>query len=414
MERSKIVVWVLVLVAAGVIIWWVGFHSVQSPLPAAEQQVEAKEAPAGDSAQQKEKASARGRARAASDANQPKRAAKPAGGEPNQPAPTKPSESKSAAEPNRPGQPAGAAAAKPEEAKPSEGKPPEAKSGEAKPPESKPGQPKVKEDPNDPLEAVNLKDVEMKNIIEKIAQWTGKTVIPSDQAMTQKITIYAPDKMPRSKALLKIYSALRMKGYLPEVVDDTIFLKPLAEAKLGTYPIVGPDQPLAQFENASQVVQKFFKLAHYSPAQMSQIVQPLVGEYGHVSADEAGGRLLVIDTVGNLRRVEQIIAQFDLPDVGRAVSEVFEIQHGDPVEIVQFLRMLLGESPDGRRGGPMRGRPSGMSRPGGPSGGPPRGPAARPRPPLRSSLARATFPSFSSRCPKPNRSSPGARQRISS
>ncbi len=38
---------------------------------------------------------------------------------------------------------------------------------------------------------MNLKDVEMKNIIEKIAQWTGKTVIPSDQAMTQKITIYA-------------------------------------------------------------------------------------------------------------------------------------------------------------------------------------------------------------------------------
>jgi type II secretory pathway component GspD/PulD (secretin) len=364
----------LVLVAAGVIIWWVGFHSVQAPLPAAEQKVEAKEASASDSAKQKEKASARGRRGGASDANQLKSEAQPAGGEPNKPAQAQPSESKpGAAEPNKPGQPANAPAAKPDEAKPGEGRPPEAKPGEAKPPEAKPGQPKVKEDPNDPLEAVNLKDVEMKNIIEKIAQWTGKTVIPSDQAMTQKLTIYAPEKMPRSKALLKIYSALRMKGYLPEVVDDTIFLKPLAEAKLGTYPIVGPDQPLAQFENAGQVVQKFFKLAHYSPAQMSQIVQPLVGEYGHVSADEAGGRLLVIDTVGNLRRVEQIIAQFDLPDAGRAVSEVFEIQHGDPVEIVQFLRMLLGESPDGRRGGPMRGRSPAMSRPGGPSGGPPSG-----------------------------------------
>jgi general secretion pathway protein D len=356
LERSKIIVWVLVLAAAGVIIWWVGFHSVQSPLPAAEQKVDAKEAPAGDSARQREKASARGRPAAASDTNQPKSAAEPGGGEPNQTAQTKPSESKpAAAEPNKPGQPATAAAAKPDE---------------AKSPEAKPGQPKVKEDPNDPLEAVNLKDVEMKNIIEKIAQWTGKTVIPSDQAMTQKITIYAPEKMPRSKALLKIYSALRLKGFLPEMVDDTIFLKPLAEAKLGTYPIVGPEEPLAQFENATQIVQKFFRLAHYSPAQMSQIVQPLVGEYGFVSADEAAGRLLVIDTVGNLRRVEQIVAQFDVSDVGHAVSEVFEIQHGDPVEIVQFLRMLMGESPDGRRGGSMRGRPSGISRPSGPSGGP--------------------------------------------
>ncbi|MCX5647440.1 MAG: hypothetical protein NTZ17_22585 [Phycisphaerae bacterium] len=221
---------------------------------------------------------------------------------------------------------------------------------------------------------MNLKDVEMKNIIEKIAQWTGKTVIPSDTAMNQKITIYAPEKLPRSKALLKIYSALRMKGFTPEMSDDTIFLKPLAEAKLGVYPIVGPEQPLAAFENTSQIVQKFFKLAHYSPSQMSQIVQPLVSEYGHVSADETSGRLLVIDSVGNLIRVEHIIAQFDVEDAGRTVSETFQIEHGDPVEIVQFLRMLLGESPDGRKGGPMRGRTSGISRPGGsPSGGPPSG-----------------------------------------
>ena len=306
------------------------------------------------------------------DANQPKETAKPAegaskaptpSGEPNQPQQAKTEEKKTATgEPNAPGQ-ADKVAAKPADAKP----------GEAKPPESKPGQAKIKEDPNDPLEAVNLKDVEMKNIIEKIAQWTGKTVIPSDQAMTQKITIYAPEKLPRSKALLKLYSALRMKGFSPEVVDDTIYLKPLAETKLGTHPIVGPEQPLAAFENPSQIIQKFFKLAHYSPSQMIQLVQPLVGEYGFVSADETSGRLLVIDTVGSLRRIEQIIAQFDVEDAGRTVSEVFVIQHGDPVEIVQFLRMLLGESADGRRGGPMRNRVAGASRPGGPPSGGPKG-----------------------------------------
>ncbi len=134
-------------------------------------------------------------------------------------------------------------------------------------------------------------------------------------------------------------------------------------------------------------MQKFFKLAHYSPAQMSQIVQPLVGEYGHVSADEATGRLLVIDTVGNLMRIENIIGQFDVADAGRTVSEIFEIKHGDPVEIVQFLRMLLGESPmdggparcDGHIPEGCRRRPGG----GGPGGRPcpPAGPgAARPKP----------------------------------
>ena len=359
MERSKIIVGIGVFAAAVGIIWWVGFHGPQLPVVELSA-TEAKAIGVSDSTKQKEPA--QDKAGAAQDPNQPKEAAKPAGeaskapvsgGEPNKPEQAKAEERKAAAgEPNAPGQ-ADKAAAKPEDAKP--------------------GQTKIKEDPNDPLEAVNLKDVEMKNIIEKIAQWTGKTVIPSDQAMTQKLTIYAPEKLPRSKALLRIYSALRMKGFSPEVVDDTIYLKPLAEAKLGTHPIVGPEQPLAIFENPSQILQKFFKLAHYSPSQMIQIVQPLVGEYGYVSADETSGRLLVIDTVSSLRRVEQIIAQFDVEDAGRTVSEIFVIQHGDPVEIVQFLRMLLGESADGRRGGPMRNRVSSASRPGAPPSGGPKG-----------------------------------------
>ncbi|MBP7052935.1 MAG: hypothetical protein KBE65_18170 [Phycisphaerae bacterium] len=317
MERSKIVLWVLVLVAAGVIIWWVGFRPPAPDLPRVER---------------KGGALAGARVSAPNEPNSPESDTAPA--DANQPGdkdPNQPKVQAGAPEPNAP--------PKPEAEKPSEAKPAKAE---------------VPEDPNDPLEAVNLKDVEMKNIIEKIAQWTGKAVIPSDEAMKQKITIYAPDKLPRSKALLKIYSALRMKGFTPEIVDDTIFLKPLSEARLGVHPIVPPDQPLAAFENSAQIVQKLFKLANYPPAQMAEIVRPLIGEYGHVGADETTGTLLVIDTVGNLMRIESIITQFDVPDAGKIATEIFEIHTGDPTEMVQVLRLLLGGTADGRRGGQLR------------------------------------------------------------
>ncbi len=319
LARSKIVMWVSVLAAAAVITGWVGFHGSTSYLPAVEGTASAQLRRSGRSARQPsaQEESQRGNPDAPGEADAP--------AEPNQPD----------GDPNRP-----------------------AGEGEAAEPNAPP------EDPNDPLEAINLKDVEMKSIIEKIAKWTGKTVIPDDEAMKQKITIYAPNKLPRSKALRKIYSALRMKGYVAEEEDDTIFLKPLAEARLGVVPTVRADEPLAAFENKDQVVQKFFALQHYPPAQMGEIIQPLVGEYGHVGADETTGTLLVIDTVSNLLRIERIIAQFDVPEAGKTVTEIFEIQYGDPAEIVQLLRMLLGESPDGRRrGSSYRGRPSPPSRP---------------------------------------------------
>jgi hypothetical protein len=305
-----LVLWVLVLVAAGVIIWWVGFHAPTLDLPGIDQKAGAQP---GRTAASVPEPNAKDAA-PPSDANAPKTgeasedSGKPAGGDANQPAQAKPG----GADANAPGRP-------------------------PKPGDAKPAEPTAKtpEDPNDPLEAVNLKDVEMKNIIEKIAQWTGKTVIPADEAMKQKITIYAPDKLPRSKALMQIYSALRMKGYSPEEVDGTIFLKPLSEARLGIHPVVGPDQPLAAFANPNQIVQKPFNLTYYPPAQMGEIIRPLMGEYAHVAADETTGTLLVIDTVANLLRVEKIIAQFDVPDAGnKMVTEIFEIHSGDPTEMV--------------------------------------------------------------------------------
>ena len=199
-------------------------------------------------------------------------------------------------------------------------------------------------DPNGPMEFVNLKSVEMKSIIEKLADWTGKVIIPTDEAMKQKVTIYAPKKLPRSEALRVIYSALRLKGYIVEESDGTIFLKPIADAKLGRVPTIPADEPLAMIDNKDQIVQKFFELTSYSASEMGTIIQPLVGEHGYVSVDETSGTLMVIDSVANLMRLERIIQQFDVPGSEQTVTDIIEVRYGDPSEIVQMLNILLGET----------------------------------------------------------------------
>ena len=199
-------------------------------------------------------------------------------------------------------------------------------------------------EPNGPMEFVNLKSVEMKSIIEKLADWTGKVIIPTDEAMKQKVTIYAPEKLPRSEALRVIYSALRLKGYIVEESEGTLFLKPITDAKLGRVPVIAADEPLAMIDNKDQVVQKFFELRSYNPSEMGTIIQPLVNENGYVSVDETSGTLMVIDSVANLMRLERIIQQFDVPGSEQAVTEIIEVRHGDPSEIVQMLNILLGET----------------------------------------------------------------------
>jgi len=323
MKWLKIVISIGVGVAAVLIVWRVGFYP---PVPEqTDEPVRAKVAMEPNEPAEAQKPIAAEELQPTADVNEPEEFA--AVGEPNEP--NEPVETTVAVEPNEPGE------------------------------------------PNEPMVALNLKDVEIRKIVEKLGQWTGKVVIPDDEAMKQKITIYAPKKLSKTNAISKIYSALRMKGYVAEEDDDSICLKPLAEAKLGMVPTIPADQPLALIENKEQIVQKFFKMKNYSPVQMGQIVQPLIGEYGYVSSDETTRSLLVIDTVTNLIRIERIIVEFDVPEAEQALTEIFEVQYGDPSEIVQMLNILLGET-EGRtsryyRRDRDRGRYSQSSRSSGPS-----------------------------------------------
>ena len=311
MERSKSIISIVVGIAAVLIVWRVGF--------------------APDVPEQRQKPG------------------EIAVAEPNQPGDSK--DSAVAADANEPGRPPGPRSREREVAEDDQSKEPI--------------------DPNDPMVALNLNDVPMKEILKKLADWTGKTIIPDDESKKLKVTILAPNKLPRSEALSMIYAALRMKGYIAEFDGNAIFLKPIAQAKLGEVPTIASDYPLALIENKDQIVQKFFKLKNYSASQMGQILIPLIGEYGYVGADENTSSLLVIDTVKNLMRIGLLIEQYDVVEVAELDTRIFEIQYGDPSEMVALLETLLssgassssrmpGRGP--RPGPPIRGSSSSRDR----------------------------------------------------
>jgi beta-lactamase regulating signal transducer with metallopeptidase domain/type II secretory pathway component GspD/PulD (secretin) len=107
-------------------------------------------------------------------------------------------------------------------------------------------------DETQPMETVNFKNAEAKTVIEKLAAWTGKTIIPPADLMKEKITIYSPEQMPRSEAAAMILNSLRSKGYTAEQTDDTIYLKPTKEEQPGN------DKDKIQIETRILTVDKDF------------------------------------------------------------------------------------------------------------------------------------------------------------
>ena len=76
---------------------------------------------------------------------------------------------------------------------------------------------------------MNLKNVEMKVLIEKLSEWTNKTVIPSEDSEKIRLTVYSPKRLPRSKALAHIYGALGHFSYGRKRLHDQ-FVKLLARS----------------------------------------------------------------------------------------------------------------------------------------------------------------------------------------
>ncbi|MEN6306576.1 MAG: secretin N-terminal domain-containing protein, partial [Anaerohalosphaeraceae bacterium] len=199
-------------------------------------------------------------------------------------------------------------------------------------------------DPNEATESLNLNNVEMRNIIKMLGDWTGKAIIPSsDEIMQTKITVYSPQRVTRAQALGLIFMALQSRGVIADQGEQRIILRPILTAKLGAIPTLGVDEPLARVQDKTSMVEKWFQMYNYRPSNLVEMIKPLVGEHGYAMADENTGRVAVIDTVDNLLRIEKIIKELDVPESDQMVEQVFEIEYGNPEEIVSVMEMILSD-----------------------------------------------------------------------
>jgi len=197
-------------------------------------------------------------------------------------------------------------------------------------------------DPNDPMVAINLPNVQMQTIVERLSQWTGKAIVPNEDALDERITIYSSERVPRSEALNLIFAALRTRGIIAEETENAINLVSTDDAKHIPVPTIAADEPLALLADKDQIVQKFFQVTYYMPSQIQQVILEMVNDYGYVAADDNNRVLIVIDTVKNLQRIERTLKILDVPaGSAQTITRSIPVLYGDPAEIVQMIQMLL-------------------------------------------------------------------------
>lgn len=216
-------------------------------------------------------------------------------------------------------------------------------------------------DINEPMVAVQFSGFKIEQITERLKQWTGKEVIPSQEAMNIRLTVYSPEKMKRSEAIKLLYSAMMQQGFTTEEIDNTIYIKPTPSTG-DRIDIVAAEDSLENIPNKDMKICKIFKLKFSSPSIMGQLILPYLSSSGYFTAYDSTKSLMVGDTVKNLIRIEQIISIFDsdpnnLPKGGVIypvdpnkeiaepnISKNYQLKYIKPSEMKQIIEPLISKN----------------------------------------------------------------------
>jgi hypothetical protein len=195
-------------------------------------------------------------------------------------------------------------------------------------------------DPNE--EMINISTES--DFFQLLTKLTGKEVIPENEATNVRITIYAPMKMKKSEAIRLIYFAIKERGCSIEETDDAIYIRytrPTSVTRNKAYPviIITDSKSLSKFEDLDQLVQITFKLKNKLPSEIESILIPELSPGGYLKADDDNRSLLVVDTVGNMTKINKIIVINDIGIIGHPAATM--TYSAEPNKVIEVLENIF-------------------------------------------------------------------------
>lgn len=195
----------------------------------------------------------------------------------------------------------------------------------------RPGQPQV----------LNLREADIRAFISDVSVLTGKTFVV-DPRVQGKVTVISQEALSGEDMFALFLSTLRASGYTALATADGVYR---------VVPEEGAAQDAAPFESGmegDQLVTEVIKLHHVDVSTALQMVQPLVNRQGRIVATRGSNALVIVDYASNVRRLRQVIADFDRDT---SVSSIIALRNTTAAQMARTISDLV--KIQGDTGNPM-------------------------------------------------------------
>lgn len=179
----------------------------------------------------------------------------------------------------------------------------------------------------------NLKDVDIRTVIEQVARATGKNFIV-DPKVSGKITLISSQPLPAAELYQTFLSILQVNGYTAITSDKMIKITPLSDAKQFGIPLLDK----LKIHAADEVVTQVIHANNIRVDKLIYVVQPMMPSFGSVSAYLPGNDLIVVGTKEIVNRVAQLVTRMDAANEGGV--KVIALKHIPVQDAISIMDTL--------------------------------------------------------------------------
>lgn len=179
----------------------------------------------------------------------------------------------------------------------------------------------------------NYKDADLGQVIEAVAQVTGKSFIVDPRVRAQ-VTMLSTSPMSPQAFYEAFLAILQVHGYMAVPSGSVIKILPDATARQ----IPSNDLPDRVSSTSDEIVTQVIQVRNVSAGQLVPILRPMMPQSAHLAAYPASNMLIVSDRAANVSRIARIVNRIDRS--GDEDIEVIRLEHASSTEIVRVVNSL--------------------------------------------------------------------------
>ena len=184
-------------------------------------------------------------------------------------------------------------------------------------------------------ERLNVRDADIREVVETVARITGKTMIVDPRVKGLKVTIISNNDFSKEEIYNIFVSTIQLHGFQAVQNNGVIKIVQDQKARYEASP-VNVENPE---KYGDQAITQVIPVQNVDAQQIMNVLRPLVSpQSGHLFAVQGTNTLILHDSASNVERISQIIERTD--KANDEEIEVIPLKHASASEIVRILESL--------------------------------------------------------------------------